>query len=166
MTTILFERRGFEYSIRFPYNPRLVEIVKTSVPSYARSWHPEVKAWTVDAEFALPLADILRRSGYTVIGLETPRRHEQHDPDDDESRWAHLLFKRVGPAAHQPPTGCCPSCATPTAAATTNSKWNSTRRTPNYQRKGEQPSDRHRHPRPRSVCHLLCSTTRGRSNTL
>lgn len=93
MTTVTFTQRGTDCMIRFPYHPDLVATVKATVPHYARTWNPGSKTWIVEAAYATALADEFRHLGHRVVGLETSRRREVHD---DPSRWAHMLFKRVG----------------------------------------------------------------------
>ena len=94
MTAVHFEPRGFEYSIRFRYDPAIVELIKLDVPNYARSWDPATKTWTVEAVFARPLAATLRRLGYTIIGIDDP---PQRQHTTDSAGWARAVFQRVGP---------------------------------------------------------------------
>jgi hypothetical protein len=94
MTTVTFEQHGTVYTVRFNYSPVLVELIKTEVPHYARTWQPTVKAWTVEAGFARPLAATLHRLGYAVVGIDDPP-HRQHATDSAE--WARAVFRRVGP---------------------------------------------------------------------
>lgn len=94
-TTVTFTVCGAGYTVRFTYNPTLVELIKSMVPHYSRSWDPAAKQWTIDAIYAPALAAAMRRFGHTVIGIETRdrARDRQHDHRDD---WARILFARVG----------------------------------------------------------------------
>jgi hypothetical protein len=87
MTAVRFERRGDLYAIRFGYDPTLVAIIKT-IPSFARSWNPTTKEWTVIDAYAPQLAADIAALGYLVTGLQ----RETHDTAD----WARILFRRVG----------------------------------------------------------------------
>jgi len=93
MTAVRFDRRGDQYAVSFAYNADLVALVKT-VPSFARSWQPTGKVWLVASPYAEQLARDMSALGYIVVGVEPPQQR-QYAPDD-VSRWAHLLFKRVG----------------------------------------------------------------------
>lgn len=111
MTTVLFTRDGGTYTVEFAYSPVVVEMLKASVPSYARSWDKAAKQWTVAGDWAAPLAAALRGIGCTIIGLEA---------DSSCKGWAQHLFRAVGqrraPAVHRaltrvlhpdnPSTGC------------------------------------------------------------
>jgi hypothetical protein len=92
MTAVVFEHHGAAYTVRFPYNADVVELIKTVVPSYARTWHPAVKTWAVDATYAHQLAATLRRLGHTVVGIDEPSR------DVSCQGWAQHLFRAVGPS--------------------------------------------------------------------
>jgi hypothetical protein len=100
MSTVIFQRRGTTYTVRFRYDPTLVELLKTAVPSHARNWDPATKEWTVDAGHAKRLASTLRATGHQVIGLDPdpPRTDSGTDP----SQWARILFHRVGPTRREP----------------------------------------------------------------
>jgi hypothetical protein len=101
MSTVLFQRHGTTYTIRFRYDASVIEVLKAAVPSHARSWNPATKEWTVDASHAERLASALRRTGHTVIGLDPdPRPHTT--TGTDLSQWARILFRRVGPARREP----------------------------------------------------------------
>jgi len=93
MTAVRFERRGFNYAVGFAYNPAVVELLKTTVPYYARTWSPNRREWEVDLTWAESLAAALRAAGHTVVGLDAPRPR----PNPDSAQWARLLFNRVGP---------------------------------------------------------------------
>jgi len=91
--TVVFDRVGNGYTVRFPYDALLVELLKSRVPSYARTWDKTGKQWTVDADWYQPLAAAMRAVGCTVVGLDAPRQ-QAHDGKD----WARALFTAVGPA--------------------------------------------------------------------
>src|SRR6478736_4784750 len=90
--TVVFDRVGNGYTVRFPYDALLVELLKSRVPSYARTWFSAGKQWTVDADWYQPLAAAMRAVGCTVVGLDAPRQ-QAHDGKD----WARALFTAVGP---------------------------------------------------------------------
>jgi hypothetical protein len=50
-----------DVALRFPYNGRLVELLKRKIPSYARQYAPDDKTWTVAAPYAEFAVDLLRR---------------------------------------------------------------------------------------------------------
>ena len=90
MVAVRFDKRGGTYGVTFRYDPELVELLKVTVPPYARSWSPPRREWIIEAVYARELAGILRRLGHTTIGLE--------DAHDDSCKgWAHHLFRAVGP---------------------------------------------------------------------
>ena len=90
MSVMRFVQRGDTYCVTFAYDARLVELLKAIVPHYSRTWNAHRREWLVDAVYARELADVVARSGHTVIGLTASRA------DDDVSCWARMLFKRVG----------------------------------------------------------------------
>lgn len=99
MSTVLFTRRGATYTVRFRYDPAVVELLKTAVPGYARDWNPATKEWTVNTGHAERLAQALRATGHQVVGLEPPPPPTNGgDPLD----WARVLFTRVGPTRREP----------------------------------------------------------------
>jgi hypothetical protein len=77
-----------------------VELLKDTVPACARSWDPVARQWTINAEFASLLASAIGRRGHHTVGLNA---------EPDRSRWAEMLFDRVGP---DPPAvnGRCAEC--------------------------------------------------------
>lgn len=101
MSTVLFERHGASYTVRFRYDPAVVELLKAAVPGYARSWDPATKNWTVDAGHAERLASALRATGHQVIGLD-PEPPPRTSTTGDTAHWARTLFRRVGPTRHEP----------------------------------------------------------------
>lgn len=90
MTAVRFDKRGNGYGVTFRYDPEIVELLKLSVPAYARSWSPPRREWLVEAIYAHELAGTLRQLGHTIIGLETSRGPSCNG-------WAHHLFRVVGP---------------------------------------------------------------------
>ena len=120
MTTVIFQDRGFDYAVRFRFDPTVVDLLKTAVPSYARSWNPSERMWTVDADWARPLAGILRSAGHTVTGLQPPKPPPTRNGHGDAD-WAKTLFRRSGPAAPTSCTACCPKHCTPMSAVHTDS---------------------------------------------
>ena len=93
MTAVKFEKCGPQYAVRFPYNPTVVDALKSSVPAWARTWKPNTKEWIVDATYGPGLAADLKSIGCTVIGLETAPPPKSASPQSD---WAQALFCRVG----------------------------------------------------------------------
>ena len=89
--TVVFDRVGNGYTVRFPYDALLVELLKSRVPSYARTWNSAGKYWTVDSAYAAPLAAAYTELGCTVVGVET------RTPSACDG-WAQHLFRAVGPS--------------------------------------------------------------------
>ena len=89
MTTVMFTRAGAVYTVRFDYDALLVELLKSRVPSYARTWNSAGKLWTVDSVYAAPLAAAFTELGCTVVGVET------RTPSACDG-WAQHLFRAVG----------------------------------------------------------------------
>jgi hypothetical protein len=98
MTAVRFERRGGMYAVTFVYDADLVELLKVSVPAYARSWNRTRREWLIEDAYSVQLADTMRRFGCTVVGLEPSHNRCCDDPAD----WARALFKRVGPSRAEP----------------------------------------------------------------
>jgi hypothetical protein len=96
MTSVLFRRAGVRYVIRFTYDPDLVELLKATVPGFARSWDPYTNEWKVDAEFGRTLASAIERAGHTTVGLDESRAAV------DRAGWAEALLDAVGPTRHEP----------------------------------------------------------------
>jgi hypothetical protein len=94
MTTVLFQRHTTVYTVTFPYSPVLVNIIKTTVPGYARTWDQPTKQWTVESLWAPILAAEIRRLGHIVIGLDDPPQRPRWT---DSAGWARAVFQRVGP---------------------------------------------------------------------
>jgi hypothetical protein len=103
MSTILFTRHSTNYTVRFRYDPDLVELLKTAVPSGARDWNPATKEWTIRAGHAEQLASALRSTGHKVLGLDPPRSDPPPRADGpDTAQWARDLLTRVGPSHRDP----------------------------------------------------------------
>ena len=102
MATVTFEFDGFEfdYIVRFAYDPRLVDLIKT-VPRYYRSWNPTLRQWRVSVVYARTLANSMRQLGCTVVGLDQHERERADPPPHSHGRTPRhntfdLLFERVG----------------------------------------------------------------------
>lgn len=96
MTAIRFERRSADdYTVRFPYDREVVELVKT-VPRWARTWNAVTKQWTVDSLYVPELADELRALGHTIVGIGGEKK--RNNDTDAPGAWAHMLFTAVGPS--------------------------------------------------------------------
>lgn len=98
---------GAEYQVRFPYNPTLVEFVK-SVPG--RRWHPEHKMWTVPSDKVGFLLNLLHDSTYSdeVKIYSTERINENATidptrviPDIDVSKVKYYTKPGTNPFSHQ-----------------------------------------------------------------
>ena len=89
--TVVFDRVGNGYTVRFPYDALLVELLKSRVPSYAPTWFSAGKYWTVDSAYAAPLAAAFTELGCTVVGVDT------RTPSACDG-WAQHLFRAVGPS--------------------------------------------------------------------
>ena len=90
--TVVFDRVVNGYAVRFPYDALLVELLKSRVPSYARTWFSAGKYWTVDSAYAAPLAAAFTELGCTVVGVETRTPATSSACDG----WAQHLFRAVG----------------------------------------------------------------------
>lgn len=77
-------------TVRFRYDPAVVSLIKSTVPSFARSWDAQRRVWFIDTDWTSGLAAELVCRGHTVTGLTAPR------PEGDGD-WAAALFRAVGP---------------------------------------------------------------------
>ena len=104
MTTIRFTPGPDGHTVQFAYNRAVVELIKQTVPGYARSWSPERRVWLIDPFWAPVLADTLRMYGHTVVGLDDHHRddRDRHCHSGGDADWARMLFRRVGPARAGP----------------------------------------------------------------
>jgi hypothetical protein len=73
MISVLFRRAGDHYTVKFSYAPDLVELLKITVPGWARSWDSTTKERTVAAEFGRTLASAMQQAGHTTVGFDEPR---------------------------------------------------------------------------------------------
>ena len=58
------------YEVTFDYHRMAVETIKSAVPSYARSFDPDTKVWSVRTQWAGVLMFALRGAGFRVDGLD------------------------------------------------------------------------------------------------
>lgn len=86
-------------TLRCPYNPSVVEIIKIVVPSSYRSWEAPTKAWKFHADWVDALASELRRGGHTVHKTAPPPPPPRSAPREN---WADALMEAVGPARIEP----------------------------------------------------------------
>jgi hypothetical protein len=93
---IVFRFCDGAYRVRFSYDPDLVELLKTTVPAWARSWDPGAKEWAVRVEFGRTLASAIGAAGHQAVGLKEPRAGV------DGAGWGDVLLDAVGPTRHQP----------------------------------------------------------------
>lgn len=99
--TVMFRRASKDrMAINFAYEPRLVELCK-SVPSYARSYDPPTKTWTVDTPFAMQLAKDFKALGCKIAGLEEAQERARKAPPPPppraiEKSWAMALLEKAG----------------------------------------------------------------------
>ena len=62
MIAVRFERRGDIFSVTFSsYDAGLVELLKLTVPTYARTWVPARREWQVESVYAKQFADTVLR---------------------------------------------------------------------------------------------------------
>ena len=100
MSTVVFAHHGMtRYSVRFNYSRDLVDLLKLSVPSFARSWNPQAKEWLVEVDWAPVLAATLVRAGHTVVGIDLKPPHGAPPTNNgaNDHAWALGVFRRVGP---------------------------------------------------------------------
>ena len=103
MSVIFDLDRDGDWRVRFRYDPELVDLLKETVPSYARTWSPEGKYWTVYPLYAEDLHSAFKALGVTVVGYTPGGRKRQPPPPPPPppkpkpSQWALVLFERVGP---------------------------------------------------------------------
>src|SRR6266481_2573203 len=98
MTAVMFSRAPGGFTVRFRYDPDVVELIKRTVPGYARSWTRTDKTWFVTADYARLLAAELRTHGSNVhwpTESAKPSIANHHD-------WARTLLRRVGPQRREP----------------------------------------------------------------
>ncbi|GJN99117.1 hypothetical protein NJB1907f44_48960 [Mycobacterium marinum] len=81
---------GGRATVRFRYDPAVVSLIKSTVPSFARSWDAQRRVWFIDTDWTPALAAELAGRGHTVTG------HAARTTDGG-SDWATALFRAVGP---------------------------------------------------------------------
>lgn len=88
MTVIAAHVGDYDVTLRFRYDPQVVDTIKT-VPAASRSWDATAKEWTIEKHYWTWLADALRRLGHTVsaTGAEQPTQSQQNVVD-----WADAMF--------------------------------------------------------------------------
>lgn len=103
MTAIMFTPSSFGYTVKFTYNRDAVELLKIAVPSWARSWQPDRRAWEIEASFGPSLAAAMQRLGHTVVGIEPePQPRTTNTDSGSGDQWARILLRAVGPSRHEP----------------------------------------------------------------
>lgn len=95
MATVMFDRQGSQYEVRFAYDPTLVDLVKC-LPYQDRKWNAGTKSWVLTVPGARKFAARLTDMGHTVVGID-PSASTTPTPQSD---WARTLFARVGPTRH------------------------------------------------------------------
>jgi hypothetical protein len=88
-TTVEFAYHPDGFAVSFAYSPKLVSIIKSTVPSRGRRWNPREKTWTVAPLWADDLATALIENGCRIIGFGVQQAYDD---------WAKSLFAAVGPA--------------------------------------------------------------------
>lgn len=104
MTAIRFTRKTVGFTVTFRYDPTLVELLKSVVPSFARSWHPDRRVWHIDDDCAEGFAAVAQALGHTVVGIEPepPPRATRGTDSGSSDQWARILLRAVGPSRHEP----------------------------------------------------------------
>src|SRR5262245_49429136 len=104
MTQVHFKKIGSRYQVRFSYDPQLVDHIKASVPSWARSYDPASKTWTItDRGYALKFGkDCASGNVHQVVGLEedeekTRKAPPLPPPKAPQRNWADELLSRCSP---------------------------------------------------------------------
>jgi hypothetical protein len=57
------------YRVESDYSPRVVTLLKSTLPAAVRRWRDNNKCWEVSADWAGPLVGALRNAGVEVVGL-------------------------------------------------------------------------------------------------
>lgn len=92
-------------NIRFPYEPRLVELVKT-LPN--RRWNPQEKFWTVPETDVVPLVELLEPLGFRFDGA-TLQRYAEASGRELAPPPDHWTVGRLNARAHEALTAAFPS---------------------------------------------------------
>jgi hypothetical protein len=81
-----------DVALRFPFDARLVELLKSEIPAYARSYDPAEKTWTVAADYAALAVDLLRQR-FPDARIERPGTRPHSAPTGSSRPFAvlHLL---------------------------------------------------------------------------
>lgn len=58
--------------VRFPFDRRLIEMIKLMIPAGRRSWHPDAKHWTVQPPYVGEAERLLRQRFGAVLITEAP----------------------------------------------------------------------------------------------
>lgn len=66
MRAASFTQHGPEYQFQFTFDKALVDLIKQTVPTFARSYSPPTKTWTVGAYYARALAREMESIGGRV----------------------------------------------------------------------------------------------------
>ena len=85
------------------YDAALIELLKITVPAYARSWSPTQHEWTIDARYARSLGNAMADPGCVIVGLDPPRQ-----PKRDDTNPSALGQSDVSPRRPHPPHGGIP----------------------------------------------------------
>jgi hypothetical protein len=97
MSTVVFARRGEHYTVKFGYDPELVELVKLVVPSHARRYDPAATEWTVEPATPARWRDCCAASEHG----RRPRITQRHYVIRSVAV-GQRAAKRIGPARHEP----------------------------------------------------------------
>lgn len=99
MTAVRFASRGYDTTVQFAYNPAVVDLLKSTVPGYARKWVAERKHWEIDNVWVESLAAALQAAGHTVAGAG---QRQQTRRQAETTLWATALFSRLTVEMRQP----------------------------------------------------------------
>ena len=74
MATIAFRSTANDtwYDITFRYDPDLVDMIKTLIPSAYRKYDPNTHIWSTGKPWAMQFALALVAKGHNVVGITTP----------------------------------------------------------------------------------------------
>lgn len=104
MTAVHFKKIGSRYQVRFSYDPKLVDHIKASIPSWARTYDPATKTWTIlERSYAMKFALDCKSGGLnTVSGLDEDEEKRRKAPPPPpvalpQRNWADELMGRCTP---------------------------------------------------------------------
>jgi hypothetical protein len=85
------------YTLKFTYDPNLVDFIKSTVSSSFRIYDPSAKSW-----FLIDPSDVVNVKAYAIrLGYQVIDNHRKSEPvrrcDHD---WATMQFEWVGPTRH------------------------------------------------------------------